>query len=94
MFFLACLGVISTRAESVVGFDTGTTVPQEICDLGLSQFSTDCDDNYFIVCDCCTDCGDYVAPLKVRPLAVLPYQFQFQVLHLCILCAPSVLAKE
>ena len=42
-------------------FDTGTTVPQEICDLGLSPFSTDCFDNYFVVCHCCNDCGDQVA---------------------------------
>ena len=43
-------------------FDIGTTVPEEICDLGLSQLITDCDNQYFVVCSCCTACGDQVAP--------------------------------
>ena len=57
-------------------FDIGITVPEEICDLGLSQFITDCDNQYFVVCSCCTDCGEQVAPSEspsfVPTLSLIP----------------------
>jgi len=45
------------------GNDITGTMPSEVCDIsGLGALWSDCDDNFQVECDCCTDCGDKMAP--------------------------------
>ena len=44
-------------------FDPGTIAPAELCALpNLTEYSTDCNGDYFVICSCCSDCGDQEPP--------------------------------
>ena len=54
------LQVVTLSENNLSGaYDNGG---HEICDLGLTTFILDCDDNWEVSCECCTSCGTVLAP--------------------------------
>ena len=55
---LEALTQVSVTANQ---FDIGT-VANVMCELNLEVFETDCINNYFVECECCTNCGSRMPP--------------------------------